>query len=116
MGINHVAFDEASNAADWSGSWQALDQGGSPLGIYGDGWTITVKISPLPAGSSPLLTATTADGSVAVSASDVITWEFTSEQMATLAPGTYQTGCLAAKAGEPTVQLFLGRLPIIQGL
>jgi hypothetical protein len=122
-----IKFDEVSNAADWTDVWQVLGEDGVPSDIYADGWTVTVKVARLPAfarswseysgalNTSTVLTASTADGTVTVNGDDALVWTFTAAQMANLAPGPYAAGGLATKDGQ-TVQLFLGTLPVIQGL
>lgn len=122
-----VKFDEASNAADWTDVWQVLGEDGVASDIYGDGWTVTVKVAQLPPfarswgdyqgaiNSATVLSASTADGTVTVNNDDALQWTFTASQMASLCSGAYAVGCLATKDGQ-TVQLFLGTLPVIQGL
>ena len=123
----HVKFDDQSNAADWVDNWLMLDETGEPANIYDDGWQITVKISAMKqpanhasrhgAEASPhaLLTASTADGTVTINAQSAIEWRFTAAQMSGLPHGAYSVGCLATKAGQ-TVQIFIGVLPVIQGI
>lgn len=122
-----IKFDEVSNAADWSDVWQVLGEDGVASDIYADGWTVTVKVARLPPfarswseyggaiNTSTVLTASTADGTVTVNSDDALAWTFTAAQMANLCPGPYAVGGLATKDGQ-TVQLFLGTLPVIQGL
>lgn len=122
-----LKFDQQSNAADWIDNWQVQGEDGVASDIYADGWTVTVKIAALPPfarswgdysgalNRSPLLTTSTADGTVIVNGDDALQWTFTAAQMATLCDGSYAVGCLATKDGQ-TVQLFLGTLPMLQGL
>jgi hypothetical protein len=122
-----VKFDEVSNAADWTDVWQVLGEDGVASDIYADGWAVTVKVARLPPlarswseyggalNTSTVLTASTADGTVTVNGDDALVWTFTAAQMANLCPGPYAVGGLATKDGQ-TVQLFLGTLPVIQGL
>ena len=121
-----IRFDETSNAADWVDSWQVLGPDGVPANIYADGWVVTINIAALPPNighanygswfsGSVILTASTASGTIVVTADDALEWTFTAAQMATLCPGAYAVGCLATKAGQ-TVQLFLGTLPVVQGI
>jgi hypothetical protein len=122
----HLKFDEQSNAADWIEAFQVLGDDGGVSDIYADGWAVTVKVAAIPPSmrgaanygllANPILTASTDDGSVIVSADDALQWTFTALQMSQLTPGAYLVGCLATKANNPTVQLFLGTLPVIQGL
>lgn len=123
----HLKFDETSNAQAWIDSFQVLGEDGAVSDILADGWTVTVKIAALPPQSrnswdygalntSAILTASSADGTVVIGDTDAMQWTFTADQMGQLGPGPYLIGGLATKASFPTTQLFLGTLPVIQGL
>lgn len=121
-----VIFDEQPNSADWNAAWQVLGDDGVAEDIYGDGWTVTIKLARLPRGyrypsdygavlSSPDLTGSTTDGTITVNDYDALTWTLTAAQMGQLCAGAYAVGLTATKDGQ-TVQLLLGTLPVIEGL
>ncbi len=121
-----IAFDPTSNASDWTDVFQVLGDDNAVSNIYDDGWTVTVSLFQLPHGTrnawdyggsaiaSPILTASTANGTVTVNANDALEWTFTAAQMGRLNAGAYGVGILATK-NDQTVQLALGALPVIQG-
>lgn len=121
-----VTFDDQANSVDWVDGWQVLGDDGVAEDIYGDGWTVTIKVARLPSGcrypsdyyaclSSPDLTGSTSDGTVTVNDDDALTWTFTAEQMNALAAGSYAVQLTATKDGQ-TRLLFLGTLPVIAGI
>lgn len=122
-----LRFDEQSNAADWVDHWQIIGENGEPANIYADGWAVKVRINTTPRASrsghyyggadqsGEFLIASTDDGTLTVNSDDALEWRFTASQMSQLPPGAYAVSCIATKAGQ-TVQLFLGTLPIIQGV
>lgn len=121
-----ISFDEQANSADWTGIWQVLGDDGVAENIYGDGWTVTIKVARLPQGcrypsdysaclSSPDLTGSTSDGTVTVNGDDALTWTFTATQMSTIAAGSYAVQLIATKDGQ-TRLLLLGTLPVIAGI
>lgn len=123
-----VTFDEQPNSADWSDNWQVLGEDGLPEDIYSAGWTVSIRVAPLPRGcrcawdygfpstySNYVLSGDTADGTITVNGDDVLIWSFPASRMRGLCAGSYAVGLVATKGGQ-TVQLLLGTLPIIQGL
>ena len=65
--------------------------------------------------ASPLLLASTDDGTITIPDVGVFVFSFTESQIASLCPGIYQVGCTIARDAE-VAQLLLGDLPVLDGV
>ena len=122
-------IEATTNASDFSAAVQILGDDGSPFGLYGNGWTVTINMAPAnPIGAagygdgyssrlarSPKLTASTTDGTAAIQTDDTIEWTWRASQMHTLPAGEYAIQALATKDND-TVNLFEAVLPVKQGI
>lgn len=101
-----------SNRAGWSYSVEVLDDDtGEPLALAGLDIVFEVRDDA----ERVVLSATIANGKLALVDTGVFAAAFARDQMATLRPGTYRVGCTISDAGD-TAQLIIGRLPVLDGI
>jgi hypothetical protein len=107
-----VAFPEQSNRASWAFIGLITDLDDNPIDLTG----LTLVFSIRDKNGCPRLTATTDDGSITLLDIGQFRWFFTLQQMSSLCVGTFSCGMTLETADQSqTVQLFTGRLPVIDG-
>lgn len=132
-----IRFDQVSNCSDWSESMQLTDEDTGSL-IDLSGYTITVWLiyqsfrgpgNARPASwdyyapgslnaqgyQSPVLEASTSNGKVTIDSTGIFSWAFTASDLQPLAPGVYEIGGIMSD-GTNTAQLFIGTVPLIEGI
>ena len=105
------AFPPQSNRGAWDGSYQAIDQDGSPIDLTSAS-EITLQVHD---DCNSVLSATKTGGTITVSATPgLFSWTFSASQMGALCPKTYTVGATSTVSGS-THQIMLARLPIYEG-
>lgn len=108
-------LDTVSNAATWRQQFEITDaETGDPIDITTDVDEITVRFREQSSGTERL-SASLTGGEITVIDTGVFEVAFTVDQMDDLDPKTYEVGATVEIDGD-TEQIFLGYLPILQGL
>jgi hypothetical protein len=103
-----------SNKADWIEAYGVYDdETGDPVDVSAAS-EIAIAIRD-PASRSVLLSATLSGGSIEHIETGVFQWTFTAAQMQGLCAKTYEVG-LTILQDDQTIQLFVGTLPVIDGI
>lgn len=107
-----IQFRHVSNRADWSDSYELVDEttGETITDLTG----LTVKMQVRKNGSL-YLSAETGDSHITTDAFGLITIEFDATEMAALEQGTYDIGMTIERDGV-TEQQFIGSLPVVEGV
>ena len=107
-----IASIDASNKADWIVDITATDAD-TGVAINFTGATISVIVKD--ENDIIVLTGTTGNGKVTLPTTGTIEFHFTPSDMATLAPATYDIGCVYSLNGV-TTQLFTGSVVVYDGI
>lgn len=107
-----IQFRRVSNRADWSETFELVDQDTDE--VLTDLSDVTIKMQ-VRKGCSLYLSAETGDDHITTSAFGTITIEFDATEMAVLEPGTYDIGLTVERDGVKE-QEFIGSLPIVEGV
>jgi len=107
-----IQFRRVSNRADWSETFELVDQDTGE--VITDLSDITIKMQ-VRKGCSAYLSAETGDDHITISAFGTITIEFDALEMAALEAGTYDIGMTIERDGV-TEQQFIGSLPVVEGV
>jgi hypothetical protein len=107
-------FAPVSNRADWFGTIEL---------IYDDTGEILTDLTDLSVlleirSRNPpcrVLSASTDDGHIELTATGIIQWHFTADEMRRLAPGTYEIG-IAITREDFIEQELVGSVPVIDGI
>lgn len=103
-----------SNQADWIEAYGLYDEEtGDPVDVS-DAAEITISIRDPESGSADL-TATLTGGTIEHIETGVFQWTFTVAQMQQLCAKTYDVGMTILK-DDQTIQLFIGKLPVLDGI
>jgi len=104
----------ASNRATYTQDFQLFDDE-DDAGVSLAGATIVLELRR-PGDATARLSATN-DGGILVTdeGEGHFALSFTSDQMRSLRPGTYECGITVAQSGE-TTQFFIGTLPVLDGI
>jgi hypothetical protein len=103
----------ATDDADWAQAVELIDA--DTNGALADAATATFELQVHEHGCGPVLSASTAAGTITMPDSTTIQWRFTQAQMSALDISvTYKVGCrMTTDAG--TIQLFTGSLALVGG-
>ena len=111
-------FKPVTNQSDWATSIQFNDKAtGTPIDITGDDMPLSFALALQLVGerNMPALTGGTATGELTLPSLGILQIFFPAARMQALAPGSYDIG-LTVTNGVNTVQILLGRLPIVDGI
>lgn len=107
-----IQFDTMTNRETWLGRVEVRDMEGNAIDLsHAD---IRLEVTERPH-CSPVLKASSLDGSIKGSESGLIEWEFSEPQMRTLKAGFYKIGLVYTIQGR-TTQVFLGDIQIEDGV
>jgi hypothetical protein len=123
----HIAFAQQSNRASWVFTGLVTDLDNNPIDLTGCSLEFVARIKRRGGyyGSGfygdydggGCLAASTDIGNLTIIGLGMFQWFFTSDQMRSLCPGTYDTGLtLTSSDGTETVQLAIGPLAIVDGV
>lgn len=103
-----------SNKADWIEAYGLTDEEtGDPVDVSA-ATEITIALRD-PSSRSVELTATLSGGTIEHIETGIFQWAFTAAQMSGLCAKTYEVG-LTIVQDDQTIQLFVGTLPVIDGI
>lgn len=103
-----------SNRARWVLTREVVDEDTDEV-VDLTGRTLRLEIRQQATGS-PILTATTENDAIEIRDTGVFEVTFTRDQMATLPVGTYEVGLTISNDDDETDQLFIGTLPVLDGV
>jgi hypothetical protein len=109
---NEIKIGPVSNRADYSESWQAIDENGDAIDLTGA--TIVFEIVDPRCGSSALISATTENGKVTISTT-TFTVAIARSELTSRDPQNYRVGC-TIEQDDFTEQFFVGDFPIYDGV
>jgi hypothetical protein len=111
----NVQFPAISTSEDWAESYQLNDaEDGDLLDLTG--CTISIAVTE-PRCTSALLSGSTDDDAVAIVSTGVFSWSFSAAALDNaLTPGVYDVGATIVTTDDETIQIFLGKLPVKQGI
>jgi hypothetical protein len=110
MSISIIKFTPHSNRADFSESWQALDETGTAIVLT----DATIVFSARdPDDGTEVLSADTNDG-ITISTT-TFTLAFDKDDLSALVAKEYDVGC-TIEIDDFTTQFFIGTLPIVDGV
>jgi hypothetical protein len=109
---NEIKISPVSNRADYSESWQAIDENGDAIDLTGA--TIVFEVVDPECGGSSLISATTDNGKITISTT-TFTVAIARSSLTSLNPKSYRVGC-TIEQDDFTEQFFVGDFPIYDGL
>ncbi|MGY5779975.1 hypothetical protein [Rhizobium sp. LEGMi135b] len=107
-------FAPVSNRADWFGTIELINDDTNEILTDFDGLSVLLELRS----RSPqcrILSASTDDGHIELTADGVIQWHFTVDEMRRLTPGTYEIGITITRE-DITEQELIGSVPVIDGI
>lgn len=108
--MNVIKFAPHSNRADFSESWQALDENNDPIDLTG----ATIVFRAQDKNSSDVLSGSTTGGEITISTT-TFTLAFAVADVSDIDPGEYEVGC-TIEIDDFVTQFFVGTLPIVDGV
>lgn len=103
-----------SNRETWTGSYEVSDAETGDLIDLSTATEITIEVRA-PTTGSPEFTLSLTGGDITIAALGVFEWRAEASAMRSLCAKTYEIGC-TIEIGDDTVQLIVGRLPVIDGI
>lgn len=107
-----VMLARVSNRADWS---DVIELSDADTGDAIDLSTADIVVEVVDDCGRRVLSATTDNGKVTVTAPGSAQFTFTRDEMTSLCPGTYRVGGTVSIGGE-TEQVFFGTVPVVDGV
>lgn len=101
-----------SNREDWIAVSPLIDDDGSEVDLTAADFELFVCPEGCP--TSPVLTASTANGKITLPSSTTFQWAFTPDDMGALCAGTYDVFLRVTIAGTVT-QIMSASVPIVEG-
>ena len=109
---NEIKISPVSNRADYSESWQALDENGDAIDLTGA--TIVLEIVDPACSGTAQISATTGNGKVTISTT-TFTVAIARSELTDLDPKSYRFGC-TIEQDDFTEQFFVGDFPVYDGV
>jgi hypothetical protein len=109
---NEIKIGPVSNRADYSESWQAIDENDDAIDLTGA--TIVFEIVDPQCSGNSLISATTANGKVTISTT-TFTVAIARSELTSRDPKNYRVGC-TIEQDDFTEQFFVGDFPIYDGI
>lgn len=107
-------FAPVSNRADWFGTIELIDDDTSEVLTDLTGLSVSLELRSRST-QCRILSASTDDGHIELTATGIIQWHFTADEMRRLTPGTYEIG-LTITREDITEQELVGFVPVIDGI
>lgn len=101
-----------SNREDWIAVSPLIDDDGAEVDLTAASFELFICNEDCP--TSPVLTASTANGKITLLSSTTFQWAFTPTDMGTLCAGTYSVFLRVTIAGTVT-QIMSASVPIVEG-